>query len=306
MNTLIKKIDTILDKQELADNSKKAYKNNFLKVKALSGHKGFSFNFLKDVERITNLINNSGEKDTSKKMMFVSLSAIAKGARGLKKKSGIYLAKSKVITKELSKQYTKNELSKKQKESLITKTELSKITDTLKENFDKKPNKTNRKKYIAGLLYIDSLFTPRLEYANMKIIKQKKEDNHTDNFMIFKEGAVAVILNDYKTKKQYGKITFKFESDIEQKLRDLGVDKQQFVFESNKGGSMRRNKFSEFIKKAFGGISVNGVRIIKESWIQSLPFYQKLSAEQQEKKHNQLFQHGGIIARTAYRKTELQ
>ena len=291
MNKLTQKIKNILEKQDLAENSRKTYLNHFLKVNKLSGHKGFSFDFLKDVDRIIQLINNSNEKDTSKKMMLASVAAVSKGARGLKKKSREYLKKSIVITKELNKQYTKNELSKRQKDTLITNTELLKKVDILKETFDKKPNKTNRKKYIAGLLYIKSDFTPRLEFADMKIIKQKKEDNNINNFMIVKNSGIAIILNDYKTKKIYGKIVFKLEDGIETELKKLNIGNQQFVFESNKGGSMRKNKFSEFIKKTFDGISVNGVRIIKESHIQSTQFYQDLSGEQQEILHNKYFQH---------------
>lgn len=303
---LIQKIKNILSKQELAENSRKTYLNHFLKVKKLSGHKGFSFNFLKDVDRIIELINNSNEKDTSKKMMLASVAAVSKGARGLKKKSREYLRKSIVITKKLNKQYTKNELSIKQKESLITYTELLKKVDNLKEIFNKKSNKTNRKKYIAGLLYIKTDFTPRLEFADMKIIKENQQDNNADNFMLVKSSGIAVILNDYKTKNKYGKIIFKLEDDVENELKKLNIGEQEFVFESNKGGSIRKNKFSEFIKKTFNGITVNGVRIIKESHIQSTQFYQKLSGEQQEKLHNKYFQHSGNMARSAYRKRDLQ
>ncbi len=151
-------------------------------------------------------------------------------------------------------------------------------------------------------MYLGSDFTPRLDYAGMKILKHIAGDNGQDNYLSITKRKMTVILNNYKTHGKYGKIKFQLPLSMVKELKRLKVEDQEFLFPSNKGGHIRKNKFSEFIKGAMG-VTVNDIRIMKESDIQSRPEYHSMSQRERNKLHIQLFQH--LNAAQFYRKLDL-
>ena len=301
MDKYSKKVMNILNKTSLSENSKKNYLSHMKKIYKLMDHRGFSFNFLKDIEKVSEIIND--QSDSSKKMIYISIAQVVKNVKGFKKISNIYKEKSLKITKKLNEKYSENELNEKQKD-IGDFQSLKDIVKKWESKYIKSPNKTNKKKYLASLLYVMLDFTPRLNYASMKIIKNMSEDNGRDNFLYIGENKMVIILNDYKTKKQYGKIEYEIEEDVEEKLRELNIGEQEYLFTSNKGGPYIATKFSQFLKTVFG-FGVNGIRIIKENHLQNSKYYRGLSMKEKEKIHNELFLHSGFIAMSIYRKKEL-
>lgn len=298
-----RKVSKILNKTELAENSKKSYLSNMKKIhKLLNQPDKSSFVFLKDIKRVIEVIKDL--KDTTRKMILISISSVIVNQPGMKKLSIRYKNLSIDITKQLNSKYSENVQNDKQKKTLISYEDLLKKINRLEDDFDNNPTKTNQKKYIMGLMLIKSAFTPRLEYHNMKIIHNKTDDNNLDNFLLVKKSGIDIILNDYKTKKLYNKIVFSLEKSIEKKLRKMGVPSQDFLFVSNKGSHMRKNKFSEYVKSVIG-MNMNGIRIVKENRLQNNSEYLKLSTKEQNEKHINLFQHSSVIARSVYRKIDL-
>ena len=300
MEKYTNKVKNILNDLDVSENTRKSYLSHMKKIYNIAGVKGFSFKFLKDYNMIDDVIKD--EKDTTRKMIYISISRVVQKQKGFKKISNIYKEKSLEITRKLNKNYCKNELSVKQK-TFGKYSDLLEKLEELKENYKLKPHKTNKKKYLAGCIYIMSHFTPRLEYSDMKVIKDKDLNDGINNFMLFEDEEVFVILNKYKTVKKYGTIKYKLEEDLVERLKFLDVDDSTYVFESNKKGSYARTKFSAFLKNVFG-FSVNGIRMIKENVLQNSKKYKKLSVGDREKLHNTYFQHSGLMAICAYRKLE--
>ena len=306
MDKYLKKVSIILDKTELSTNSKISYKSNMKKIFVLSKRKTHGFTYLKNIENIKKTINENNLSKSAQKMLYISISQVTKGIPGYKKLSNKYKKISLEITKELNKQYSKNEMTDKQKKTLIPYNDLIEKVKLLGLEWDKKKSKTTKKKYLLGVMYVFSKFTPRLNYSNMKIINEEKLDNDKDNFLLYKNKKYIVILNDYKTKRQYGKIQYELEDKMNNILNKMKVYYQNYLFESNKGGlPMITNNFGVFFKNTFDGITINGIRIIKNNDLIKRKEYVILSTNQQEKLQNILYQHSGFQSITTYRKTDL-
>ena len=301
-----KKIDKILLKiDNLKPNSKKAYKAHLMKVFRIVKPSTITFNFLKDVDNIRSIVDK--ETDSTAKMIYISIYRILEKVPGMKARAKTYKDLSLTITRKLTEISKKNIINDKRSGKMKSYTELKKVIKTLKTNYTSNPNTLRMNYYLVGLMYIQNQFTPRLEYANMKIIKNKSEDNGNDNFLLINK-TWKVILNDYKTHGKYGKIISNIPKSIVNELISLGIGNQDFLFQKGSNGYSRKT-FSQFIKNAMKSVNedlgLNEIRIIKESHLQNQASYNKLSEEAKEKKHIKLFLHGIGIARTAYKKTDL-
>ena len=71
MERLLQKTKVILNKQNLADASITAYLAHIKKIYILSNGKGFSFNFLKDIEKIKRI--TEAQTDSTSKMIYISI-----------------------------------------------------------------------------------------------------------------------------------------------------------------------------------------------------------------------------------------
>lgn len=301
-----KKIDKILLKiDDLKDNSKKAYKAHLLKVFRIVKPSTITFSFLKDVDNIRNIVDK--ETDTTAKMIYISIYRILEKVPGMKARATTYKKLSLTITKKLNLKATDNVISDKRSGRIKPFSQLKKVIQQLKTNYNSNKKEITKNYYLVGLMYISNQFTPRLEYANMKIIKNLTEDNGKDNFLLV-NSSMKIILNDYKTFGKYGKQISTIPKGIKTELIRLGINNQSFLFQKGNSGYSRKT-FSQFIKNAMKSVNedlgLNEIRIIKESHLQSQASYKKLSEKAKNAKHIKLFLHGISIARTAYRKLEL-
>ena len=243
MTTFKFKVEQILRSQPLAEASIKSYLSNMMKIKKLMNIEGTDFAKFKNISAVENAIK--GLRKTSQKMVLVSLHATLKDQPGYGIISKIYLSKGAKVTKEISENYTNNELSKKQK-NLITYPELLKKVSTIRKEYNKKKSPTNKKKLIMALVLIKSQFSPRLDLGSMEIITETEEDNGFENFLLVEEDRMTFILNTYKTFKIYGKIEYVLEKSVEKELRELGIEEQTYLIETNRGGGYTNNKYSRF------------------------------------------------------------
>lgn len=301
-----KKIDRILLKiTNLKENSKKAYKAHLLKLFRIIKPSTITFKFLKDVDLIRNIVDK--ETDSTAKMIYISIYRVLEKVPGMKARSIIYKNLSLEITKKLNEKASDNLISEKRAGRIKPFKEIKKLVPILKKNYESNKRELIMNYYLVGLMYITNQFTPRLEYANMRIINNKSEDNGKDNFLLI-NNTWKVILNDYKTFGKYGKQISNLPKGIVKELKRLNIENQSFLFQKGQTGYSRKT-FSQFIKNAFKSVNadlgLNEIRIIKESHLQSQVSYKKLSENDKDKKHIKLFLHSIGIARTVYRKLEL-
>lgn len=292
----------------LKDNSKLNYINHLVKLFKIVEPKTITFNFLKDIENIKSIVNK--ESDSTAKMIYISAFRVLDRAKGFKTLSKKYKTLSFEVSARLNKRASDNLISDKRADRIVDNNTLLGYVNELKDNHTNNPNNVILKKYyMVGLMYIISKFTPRLEYADMKIIKDKTQDNNKDNFLLIQKSKWSVILNDYKTHGKYGKQIYQLENKVVKELKKLNVDNQTYLFEKTAGSPYKRKTFSALIKNAFKSINkqsgLNEIRIAKESALQSSPTYKGLSENEQEKLHIKFFLHGISIARTVYRKLDL-
>ncbi len=302
-----KKIDTIMSKiDNLKDNSKKTYKAHLLKLFRIVKPSTITFNFLKDVDNIRSIVDK--ETDSTAKMIYISIFRVLEKVPGMKARAQTYKGLAKVITERLTNKSADNVINEKRAGKIKPFSQLKKVVSVLKSNYNSNNSELIKNYYLVGLLYISNQFTPRLEYASMKIIKNKSEDNNTNNFLLINGSSMKIILNDYKTHGKYGKQTSTIPKGIRTELVRLGIDNQQFLFQKGSSGYSRKT-FSQFIKNAMKSVGesagLNEIRIIKESFLQSQVSYKKLSENEKNNKHIKLFLHGISISRTVYRKLEL-
>ncbi len=301
-----KKLDKILAKiDDLKDSSKLTYKKFLLKLFKIVKPSTVTFKFLKDVDNIRSIVDK--ETDSTAKMIYISIYRVLEKAPGMKAKAKVYKQLSFDISKRLNDKAADNVINEKRSGRLKQLKDLKKVTTQLLRNYISNPSELKKNYYLVGLMYIMNPFTPRLEYADMKIIKNSTDDNGKDNFLLI-NSSMKVILNDYKTFGKYGKQIITLPQNIRTTLIKLDIPNQQFLFQKGSSG-YKKKTFSQFIKNAMKSVDedlgLNEIRIIKESHLQSQASYKKLSEKQKNQKHIKLFLHSIGIARTAYRKLEL-
>lgn len=306
MEKYFNKVNIILNNTNLTENSKKTYFANMKKIYVLANRKTKGFAFLKNINNIISIIENNNLSITTKKMIYISISQVLKNVSGYKKLANKYKNISLKLTRQINKKYSNNKMNIKQKKTLISYKELLNKVQLLQVQYNTKKNKTSKKKYLLGVLYILSDFTPRLDLNNMQIINNRSLDDNINNFLLYENNKYIAILNNYKTKKQYGKIIYHYKDKVNDILNNLKIFKQDYLFSSNKNKKpMISNNFSTFVKQTFDNISINGIRIIKSNHLIKTEKYQNYSTAQQEQIQNLLFQHSGFQSITTYKKIDL-
>lgn len=174
----------------------------------------------------------------------------------------IYRKRLQELNNEYNEQVNSHEKTEKQSKNWTSLKSLNKVRNFYKKELEEKSilKKENLKrkeldllqKYLVSALY--TLQPPiRLDYGNMKIIENKKDDDGKSNFLLNKgRNKKSFIFNDFKNKKSMGKreiqINSKMNSIINLWLRHNKTD--NFLLNS-KGEIMNENGLSKYIKKVF-------------------------------------------------------
>lgn len=174
--------------------------------------------------------------------------------------------------------------------------ELIKHKPPIKKNPDHLISYLNQlQDYILLSLYI--LNPPiRNDYANVKIINNKKDLTSNENYLLISSRDVKFYLNKFKNVNKMGPVVIGFTKDTNKFIRHYyNLLKPQYFINSigNKinpiADTTLSTKISTLSKQYFGhDYSINDYRHIWENDIQSNPNYMNLSVSKREDLHKQL------------------
>ena len=295
-DTITKKVTDIL-KTKYQDNSNtyKTYLRNFKKIHILLGNKK-TFKEYKNVENVVKIINDNIEKNTSKKMIYVSLSIILSNVKGFKKKSKEYKDFNYKLTKNINEQLIKNEKTDKQENKLVDYIDLINKVKDIRKNKDK----IGYKNYMLCFMYVVPIFTPRNEYINLSVFYDKKDIDNNKNYILVEKDEITIVLNKYKTFKHFGKIEYTYDKRVQKEIKNYleSLNNPDMLFKMN-----RQNLHKQLTK--YLGVSVQFIRTIKNDWYIKQKKFRDMNNEEQKNNLIKLFQHDIQESFTSYRKNDL-
>ena len=157
--------------------------------------------------------------------------------------------------------------SEKQETNWITLDELKKIMKKHKKEAKLNPTISNYQKYLVSALYL--LNPPkRLDFANMKIIKDRKENNEEDNYLLnLGRNKKYFIFNQFKTKEKHGKKEVLISKELNSIINNwLKINTSEHFLLNSRGQAMTPNGLGKYITMIFKGtgkkITVNLLRNI--------------------------------------------
>ena len=112
----------------------------------------------------------------------------------------------------------------------ISLKDMEKVVPSFKVYLDKCKTKfkVGSKQYLLSYCY--SLFTPRDDFARMRVIKTLGEDDDEHNFILIDQNKVVFILNQYKTHSKYNKIIFEVNNKTLDKLLGSYMEKHKLGY----------------------------------------------------------------------------
>lgn len=248
------------DRPDIKDNSLRAY---LISLRKMNDNKALeNLTFLKDYDKIIEFLEKF--KLPTKRNY---ISAILVVLRAYNKRSyDEVLQKYRDYLTALNEQYNNEVYTHKknltQKENW---TDLKSLKKGLRLYQNKirdldlfKKDKLNSKQlniiqqYLVVALY--TLQPPvRLNYSDMKIIKNEDEIKEGKNYLLNKSrNKKQFIFQDYKTSKKHGKITQPINKELNTIINKwLKVNKTDNFLIDQKGNSMNANQLGKFITKAF-------------------------------------------------------
>lgn len=296
-NQYINNLKTIFAIKEVSLSSTKSYLSVLVTLRDNLKYKGKSLKFLNDIEGVKKSLE---EKSESYKIL--TYSAIIKSLNKplLKKEYQITLQE---INKKRNERMETNVMTDKEKKKLkgLKFDDLLKILPILE--------KSSQRDYIIIYLYLMCDFTPRLDYASMKIIKNEEELLEDVNQVLILEDCIKFYFNKFKNVKKLGKQNFECCKGVEDVLRkyvkeECGDCKNLFCYLGDKCLTNRR--LSVIIKKSFKkylslDIGVNEIRKLKEMRLQKSEKYLNMSLKDKRLEHKKFF-HSKLTAETNYNK----
>jgi hypothetical protein len=236
---------------------------------------------LEDIEKVINYIKNEKNKigaSTSINTQKNRISSIVVSLSSMNKEKyedligeyqKVLLNYMKTIKKE--KKDLDGGLNEKEKKNFITIKEMRKAfnyyNDKIKEKkIGMKKRITPEEKSLLQKFLVISLYTllppVRNDYANVRVEDREdfdeldEDEKDNKNFIIFnKDGTKDIILNDYKTKKDFGTLERELKkssqiSRVLNKWRKYNKD-SMFLLQTNAGNKMSRNTLTKFINRLF-------------------------------------------------------
>jgi Sec-independent protein translocase protein TatA len=174
---------------------------------------------------------------------------------------------NKVNKREIS-----QELSEKQKDSLISQEEVTKVyndlkaeaTPLLKKQILNRSQFDTLQKYVLLSLYV--LIAPRrsLDYASFKIRNFDEKAESSDNYMVNysknkKKGTASFIFNTYKNSKRLGRQTVDNIPKPLEKLIDTWklFNKSDYLLVNGQGRPITQSRIAVLLNDIFGGRNIS-------------------------------------------------
>ena len=267
---LLNDIEVIIQKQKpyLKQTSVKQYAKsisilyNHLKD---DEHSFESFNFIKDVDKVTKLLNEYSY--TTRRNYF---SAIITLLQSEEKPDKSLINKYTTMVKSVNEEYVAfnqtGVVSEKQKDKLIKMEQVDTLLSALK-----KDNKTME--YI--LFKLLTIYHLRNEVATLQRIspteynKLSKEERGGNNYLIVGSKKITISRNDYKTNKKYGNITINItDKEFLKELRDYvnTLPKESNAVFSYKGEIMTKKRLTNhlmYISNKYIGVGISTTMLAK-------------------------------------------
>ena len=166
---------------------------------------------------------------------------------------------------ELNKKYfenkSNNEKNDIEEKNIITTNDINNLLDELNDKIVKEKLRT--KKFINDnektllteylLIYLYSKYPLRNEFAMLNVINGKDKIKNDKNYLQMMNKKARLILNNYKTNKEYGQKVIDLDNDDFKLLKNYlkrNQDKQYLLYNKN-GTPMSRNQMSHFLIKTF-------------------------------------------------------
>lgn len=181
----------------------------------------------------------------------------------------------KVMTEDankVNKREISQELSDKQKDSLISQEEVTKVyndlkaeaTPLLKKQILNRSQFDTLQKYVLLSLYV--LIAPRrsLDYASFKIRNFDEKAESSDNYMVNysknkKKGSASFIFNTYKNSKRLGRQTVDNIPKPLEKLIDTWklFNKSDYLLVNGQGRPITQSRIAVLLNDIFGGKNIS-------------------------------------------------
>jgi hypothetical protein len=283
------------------DSSVKVYAQNIEKIYKDLGEPSGSFDLaiLKDYGKV---IDTFDKKEYSKNTYKNKLSSIITFllASGVDKKIvGKYSDKVDMLSAKIDREKHKMEWTDKEKDNILTIDQLKEYLETMENKLPKKietfKDIHSYQLYLCGAFHLE--FPLRNELADTQIYyineyNKIKHDEEVNYFVINnKKNTMECILNNYKTKKTNGVITFtvddhelvklfiKYYEASKKYFEDVQYD--HWLLYDSKGKKLSRNDYTRFLNRVFDGtgntISSSLIRKIVLSSIYPVDKIKKMS-----------------------------
>ena len=252
-----------------------------------------NLNFLKDTDKILHLIKD--KKVTTKRTMLTAVTVLLGAINDDKfdKTIEFYQKKLKEMSDEINSNYVKGEKTEKEEKNWLTYDELKEIQRDYAKQIDElnlRKSATIMPKNNKKLLYylISSLYTLhppiRLNWAMMKVIKNKNEMKDKENYLL-NSGTFSktVYLNDFKNVKVIGTQSFKLSKALCKVINlYLKFNTGKYLLNNTRGHPMSANSLSKMLPLVFSkdGKNVN-LNLIRKSAVNDLIDHEQLKKEKE-------------------------
>ena len=252
-----------------------------------------NLNFLKDTDKILHLIKD--KKVTTKRTMLTAVTVLLGAINDNKfnETMEFYQKKLKEMSDEINSNYVKGEKTDKEEKNWLTYDELKEIQREYAKDIDElnlRKATTITPKNNKKLLYylISSLYTLhppiRLNWAMMKVIKNKNEMKDKENYLL-NSGTFSktVYLNDFKNVKVIGTQSFKLSKALCKVINlYLKFNNGEYLLNNTRGHPMSANSLSKMLPLVFSkdGKNVN-LNLIRKSAVNDLIDHEQLKKEQE-------------------------
>lgn len=174
-----------------------------------------------------------------------------------------------MLSGKISKEHAKMDKTKKESDNWMTKDELNKYLNTLKEDLSNKPTSKGDMakwmKYITLLIHINYPF--RNELADTEIVTKINNNDPNVNYIIVNKDKVSALIQNYKTKKTYKDIKINFIPSVAKdiityykhltKYKKLNDINNNWLLLAKNNEKMTRNDFTYFMKSIFEPLGKN-------------------------------------------------
>lgn len=267
----MEKIEIFFKNSDLSKSSIKIYTLNILKI--MNDYKlKYSDNMFNNFNVLTKIINDTEIKDNTKKNKLMSILSFLNASKQPEEVINKYREEADKINIRIKEVNKKMEKSEKENKNWLEINELKEKINKLKKVIeeDKKINLISTDynylfsymKYIILLIHSNTPMRNDLSDAEIyNITKFNKKIDNTINYIFISKNKGYILLNNYKTFKNYGTQQINIDNDILKEIikyynviqlykKSNDINNNWFLIKRN-GDKLNRNDYTKFFNKIF-------------------------------------------------------